>query len=75
MLTNDADACDINKESKMANARTESCIRQQMSEEDSLLESSKKAHDKPREKGDDNYHIQFLKQLTQPIQKETSVTL
>ena len=46
------------------------------SEEDSLLESSKKAHDKSREKRDaDNYHIQFLKQLTQPIQKESTVTL
>ena len=46
------------------------------SEEDSLLESSKKGHDKSREKRDaDNYHIQFLKQLTQPIQKESTVTL
>ena len=36
--TQGCDACyHINKESKMANARTESCIRQQMSEEDRLL--------------------------------------
>ena len=34
------------------------------SEEDSLLESAQKKKDKKEIKKDDNYHIQFLKQLT-----------
>ena len=45
------------------------------SEEDSLLDINKKANNKSKDKKEDNYHIQFLKQLTQPIQKESTLVL